>query len=147
MLDGDGGVRFASAAAVAMFEGGGAELVEGRPSPAALAAWLGERARSGSLAHLAGAAAGQRRPRRRPPRRSRPGAAVAGARGAWVDPAQVNVKPGAKGKVKMKPNALGKSLLRKGKQLKITLKLAVSEGGQSVSDSVPVTIKAAKHGH
>ncbi len=49
LLDDDGGVRFASAAAKELFEGGPDELLEGREPPRVLADWLAEGARSGSL--------------------------------------------------------------------------------------------------
>jgi hypothetical protein len=61
---------------------------------------------------------------------------------ALIATGRVDVKAGGHGRVKMSPNALGKQLLRKGKKLKITLKLAVSQGGSSVTGSLPATIKA-----
>jgi hypothetical protein len=57
----------------------------------------------------------------------------------------IDLKPGAHGKVKMRPNRIGKSLLRSGKKLKVTLKLAVTQGGRSVNGSLPATITAPKH--
>jgi hypothetical protein len=45
----------------------------------------------------------------------------------------------------MRPNRLGKALLRTGDKLKITLKLAVAEGPRSVTGTLPATIKASKH--
>jgi hypothetical protein len=60
---------------------------------------------------------------------------------------RVKIKPGASGRVKMSPNALGKRLLKGGKKLKITLKLAVTQGQSSVTGTLPATIKAAKGSH
>ena len=57
----------------------------------------------------------------------------------------IKVKAGQHGLVKMHPNRLGKTLLRSGAKLKITLKLAVTEGKRSVTGTLPATIEAGKH--
>lgn len=49
LLDHDGSVRFASAAAAAMFDGGPQALTVGQEPPGVLADWLGRRTPSGSL--------------------------------------------------------------------------------------------------
>jgi hypothetical protein len=59
----------------------------------------------------------------------------------------IDLKPGASGKVKMRPNRIGKTLLRSGQKLKVTLKLAVTQGARSVTGSLPATITAPKHPH
>jgi hypothetical protein len=61
---------------------------------------------------------------------------------AVIATGQVKVKAGGHGQIKMRPNQLGKSLLRSGKKLKITLRLAVSQGQRSLTGSLPATIKA-----
>lgn len=66
---------------------------------------------------------------------------------ALIATGRVKIKPGASGRVKMSPNALGKRLLKGGKKLKITLKLAVTQGQSSVTGTLPATIKAAKGSH
>jgi hypothetical protein len=55
----------------------------------------------------------------------------------------IKVKAGQGGRVKMRPNRLGKALLRSGAKLKITLKLEVTEGKRSVTGTLPATIKPA----
>jgi hypothetical protein len=57
---------------------------------------------------------------------------------------QVNLKPGQHGHVKMRPNALGKSLLKSGKKLKIGLRLAITQGQSAVTGTLPATISARK---
>lgn len=56
----------------------------------------------------------------------------------------IKVKAGQHGRIKMRPNRLGKALLRSGAKLKITLKVAVTEGQQSVTGTLPATITAGK---
>lgn len=57
----------------------------------------------------------------------------------------IKIKAGQHGRVKMRPNRLGKSLLQTGKMLKVTLKLEVTQGQRSLTDTLPATIKARKH--
>jgi hypothetical protein len=66
---------------------------------------------------------------------------------AVIATGQVKIKAGQHGRIRMRPNALGKSLLKGGKKLKITLKLAVTQGQSSVTGTLPATIKAAKGSH
>ena len=63
---------------------------------------------------------------------------------ALIATGAIKIKAGQHGGVKMHPNKLGKSLLRTGAKLKITLKLEVTEGQRSVTGTLPVTIKASK---
>jgi hypothetical protein len=63
---------------------------------------------------------------------------------AVIATGQVKVKAGGHAQIKMRPNQLGKSLLRSGKKLKITLKLAVTQGQRSLTGSLPATIKARR---
>jgi hypothetical protein len=64
---------------------------------------------------------------------------------ALIATGSINLKAGHRGRIKMRPNHLGKALLRAGDRLKITLKLAVTEGQRSVTGTLPATIKASKH--
>jgi hypothetical protein len=57
----------------------------------------------------------------------------------------IKVKAGQDGPIEMRPNRLGKALLRTGAKLKITLKLEVTEGERSVTGTLPATIRAGKH--
>jgi hypothetical protein len=56
----------------------------------------------------------------------------------------IKIKAGNHGLVKMTPNRLGKALLRTGAKLKVTLKLAVTEGQRSVTGTLLATIEARK---
>lgn len=56
----------------------------------------------------------------------------------------LTLKAGRHGRMKLHPNRLGKALLKTGKKLKITLKLTVTVGSQSVTGNLPATIKARK---
>jgi hypothetical protein len=56
----------------------------------------------------------------------------------------IKVPAGHSGQVKMRPNRLGKALLKSGAKLKITLKLEVTDGPRSVTGTLPATIKAGK---
>ncbi len=56
----------------------------------------------------------------------------------------IKIKAGAHGRVKMRPNKVGKALLGTGAKLKVTLKLEVTEGQRSVTGTLPATIKASK---
>jgi hypothetical protein len=57
----------------------------------------------------------------------------------------ISIKAGHRGRVKLRPNRLGKALLKSGAKLKITLKISVTEGRRSFTGSTPATIKAGKH--
>jgi hypothetical protein len=57
----------------------------------------------------------------------------------------ISIKAGHRGRVKLRPNRLGKALLKSGAKLKITLRLSVTEGRRSFSGSLPATIKAGRH--
>jgi hypothetical protein len=63
---------------------------------------------------------------------------------ALIATGAIKIKAGRHGRVKMHPNKLGKSLLRTGSELKIKLKLEVTEGRRSVTGTLPATIKAGK---
>jgi hypothetical protein len=56
----------------------------------------------------------------------------------------ITIKAGHKGRIKLRPNRLGKLLLKTGTKLKITLKLTVTQGHRSFTGSEPATIKARK---
>jgi hypothetical protein len=56
----------------------------------------------------------------------------------------IKIKAGHSGRVKLRPNRLGKALLKTGAKLKVTLKLSVSLGHRSITGSLPATIKARK---
>jgi len=56
----------------------------------------------------------------------------------------ISIKAGHRGHVKLRPNRLGKALLKSGAKLKITLKLTVTQGHRSFTGSLPATIKARK---
>lgn len=57
----------------------------------------------------------------------------------------ISIKAGRGGRVKLRPNRLGKALLKSGAKLKITLRLSVTEGRRSFTGSTPATIKAGRH--
>jgi len=56
----------------------------------------------------------------------------------------ISIKAGHRGRVKLRPNRLGKLLLKSGAKLRITLKITAKEGARSVTGSLPATIKARK---
>jgi hypothetical protein len=74
-------------------------------------------------------------------------ASAAKKRVAVIATGPIKIKAGQHGQVKMRPNRLGKALLRTGDKLKITLKLEVTEGQHSLTGTLPATIKAGKHRH